>query len=237
MDNLFHSLKQLQSEKLCLEQKLHDEKRKRLSLEQECEQVSTTCSQTQEKHMRLAETHAIAEQKVEQSIKEVMSLQLEVDSKRPQMEQCQREIEMVKQEQSTMLLDFQDQLSSFSSNLFHAKSFYQKENLTTEMQREEQRAEELDKNIENMKSEVINLKDKLEKLDRKIDAGKSNFDLENTLVACYRASERDEGDLKKELSIIKDETASLQNALQNQASDGCQSIRPVNSEEDNAGNQ
>lgn len=212
MDNLFYSLKETQSEKLCLEQKLHEQKRIRHSSEAELDQESAKCSQIQEKHMRLADTHAIAEQKVEQSIKEVLSLQAEVDSKRPKMENNQQEIEMEKQDHTTRLFEFQNTLSEVAGDLFNAKKFHRKDNLNGELQRLLQVIEELDQEIVEMSDNAKHLTNTLEKLDKEVET--EIFKNNTMLLACCGAFEKDKADLKEELSHVKEESESLHQAME-----------------------
>ncbi|XP_012942185.1 uncharacterized protein LOC101856206 isoform X2 [Aplysia californica] len=78
MDNLFYSLKELQN-------------------------VTSKYSHIQEKHMRMSETLAVAQQKVEQSMKTFMSLQAEIERNRPKVREAKEEIESERNAQCQLL--------------------------------------------------------------------------------------------------------------------------------------
>ena len=164
MDNLFYSMKELQNEKVGLERKLHEVKRNRHTFEQEFEQESSKCSHIQDRHMRMSETYAVAQQKVEQGMKDIVNLQSDIDRNRPKLNDSQAQIDSEQETQSTSVNDFQDKLSTIASILFQAKNFYRKNLMTSEIQTAETTAIDIDRNGEGIALKVQDLSYQFEKL-------------------------------------------------------------------------
>ncbi|CAG5135270.1 unnamed protein product [Candidula unifasciata] len=214
IESLFFNLKELQNEKACVEQKLHEVKLKRHSLEQEIEHAASKCSHAQDKHRRMSEILAVARQKVEQTMATSLSLQADIEQSRPKLDQLQDAIEAEKKLQLLKLEEFETSLLGMSSQLFSARDFYKNSNLQNEINSTQKAHMELEQQVYRENKNVENLTTRLEKLTQSEQSSaliKSG--IEESLYICCRVMERDEEDIRADLSRIQDELQEIREII------------------------
>ncbi|RUS83037.1 hypothetical protein EGW08_009225 [Elysia chlorotica] len=212
LESLVYTLKELQSEKTCLEQKLQEQGLKKQSLEKNLEQESNKCAHVQEKHRRMAGTFAIAQQKVDATLTSCLSLQEEIEKIKPEMEKLQQSIAEEKQQQHKNILEFEAALSGIAAELFQARSFYKKSALQAEEANAEKAAFELERKAEKDEKEIQRMAQSLDSLSLEKDKSAA-FGCENSLLACYSAMERDRQDAEKYRNRVKAELKEIQDVL------------------------
>ncbi|XP_059159570.1 uncharacterized protein LOC131943445 [Physella acuta] len=216
MDNLFYTLKELQKEKNCLEQKLHVQKLNRHTLEQELEKASEKYSRMQEKHFKLAETLAVAQQKVNQTQGLSVGLQDEINRYRPKLEHLQLSIENEKQLQQKLMENFETSLDEIAGQLFEAKRFYNKATLTSEINKAELEQGELETKDADGHKRIHILKQNLNKIQLEKESQQlSHYGVEETLNLCLRALERDRINMVSFLEKVKADQREMHNILCN----------------------
>ncbi|BFZ00822.1 hypothetical protein BsWGS_03861 [Bradybaena similaris] len=215
MESLFFSLKELQNEKICVEQKLHEVKLKRHSLEQEIGHVTSKCNHVQEKHRRMSEILAVAQQKVDQTMATALSLQADIEQSRPKLDELQNAIEAEKKLQLQKIEEFETSLLKISSQLFSARDFYKTCNLKNEINNTHKAQIELEHQADRESKNVQRLTTHLEKLTQSEQpSALVTFGIEASLNTCCRVLERDQEDDKACLRQIQDELKEIREILQ-----------------------
>ncbi|KAK3753697.1 hypothetical protein RRG08_038344 [Elysia crispata] len=212
VENLVYTLKELQNEKACLEQKLQEQDMKKHSLEKSLEQESNKCAHVQEKHRRMAGTFAVAQQKVDTTLTTCMSLQEEIELIKPEMEKLQQSIQEEKRQQHKNIKEFEEALSEISAQLFQARNFYKKTTLQDETALAMKVAMELESKAEKDDKEIQRMTHALEKLTLERERS-SSFGCEKSLEACYSVMERDRQEAEKYRNRVKAELKEIQDVL------------------------
>lgn len=214
VENLIYTLKELQNEKVCLEQKLQEQDLQKQSLEQTLEQESNKCAHVQEKHRRMAGTFAVAQQKVDTTLTACVNLQEEIEKLKPQMELLQQAIAEEKKQQRRNIEAFEAALGEISAELFHARSFYKKDALQNQINLAKKEAGELEHKACTENKDIQRMTDDLERLTiEKKKASASKFGCEESLQACYSAIERDRQEAEEYRNRVKSELKEIQNVL------------------------
>ncbi|XP_071084427.1 synaptonemal complex central element protein 1-like [Haliotis cracherodii] len=169
VDSLLISLKDLQSEKNCLEQKLNKRREKRRQCECELERVEGKMMQVSDVHRKMVETLKVAQLKVTQTQGQTDSLEEANQRRRDRIAGINNNIANEKIKQQENVNSFEDKLSELTEDLMKARAHYKDENLHNLLVSSKEKLDELTQNLNNRNQEVKRLTDALEQLKSQTD--------------------------------------------------------------------
>merc|ERR1712025_105517 len=126
--------------------------------------------------------HAVARQKVEESMSDSVRLQGQLDNSKPKLADVQTAIEQEKNTLSCSVEEFQDKVGQIASELLEAKSFYKNTFLTTEADKRRKELENLDEKEQTLQLRKKPLKDQKETLEKKVQYCQSEYGVETLLA-------------------------------------------------------
>ncbi|XP_022340481.2 uncharacterized protein LOC111135066 [Crassostrea virginica] len=164
VDLLLHSLKEIQQEKNCLENKLAERRSQRRELENLLDIENNKLTQMKEGHEKLQETMKVAQLKETQT--QAMANRLE-DSNlqmRKNIGELNQNLSTEKERQLQNLEKFEKELSDIANQLICARQFYDDAFLTKEIGETEFHKSDLQSNVASCHQEQLDLQEKLHKL-------------------------------------------------------------------------
>ncbi|KAL5004361.1 hypothetical protein ScPMuIL_017817 [Solemya velum] len=164
VDALLHSLKELQNEKNCLEQKLNEQREKRRELEKSLNSVNAKYLQVSDINTKMVETLKVAQHKEAQAQSMANSLEETNTSQREQIDVLNNKIENEKANQFQEIQTFENQLSQITEELKICREFYSEIHLEGEISDVQKKKTEFGEKIEDMNTKVEEITIKMEKL-------------------------------------------------------------------------
>ncbi|XP_067668009.1 synaptonemal complex central element protein 1-like [Haliotis asinina] len=214
VDSLLISLKDLQSEKNCLEQKLNKCREKRRQCECELERVEGKMMQVSDVHRKMVETLKVAQLKVTQTQGQTDSLEEANQKRRDRIADINKNIANEKIKQQENVNSFEDKLSELTEELMKARAHYKDENLHNELVSNKEKLDELTETFRKRNQEVDTLVDAFEQL--KSQADEKDHEIPEETCKHIWQMMKDENQtihsylnqLQKDLKVIHDSTLS-----------------------------
>ncbi|XP_021360028.1 uncharacterized protein LOC110454701 [Mizuhopecten yessoensis] len=161
---LRHSLNEVQQERNCLENKLHEERAKRRGLEQELEKIKNKLVQVKDIHTKNTETAKVVHHKVGQIQALANSIEEENQARRNTIAEKNDKIESLKNSQHKEINKFEENLAAIADKLVAARKFYDDDNLSKEISILEERKQQMENKAGDIYQEMMALQSSFEEL-------------------------------------------------------------------------
>ncbi|XP_060078032.1 CAP-Gly domain-containing linker protein 1-like [Ylistrum balloti] len=171
---LRQGLNEVQQERTCLENKLHEQRAKRRGLEQELEKIKNKLSQVKDVHTKKAEISKVLHHKVGQIQALANSIEEDNQSRRKTINEKNNKIESLKEIQLEEIKSFEETLAALADKLVAARKFYDDNNLIKEISVIEERKQQMESQAGNFYQEMMALQSSFEELSLE-SQNKDNF--------------------------------------------------------------
>lgn len=164
VDLLLHSLKEIQQEKNCLENKLAERRSKRRELENLLDIENNKFSQMKEGHEKMQETMKVAQLKEAQTQSLANRMEESNQEMRESIKELNKKLMIEKERQTENVENFQKELSDIANHLINARSFYEDSSLNQVIGEAEFHKTDIQSKVVNCHQEYLDLQQRLENL-------------------------------------------------------------------------
>ncbi|XP_033759885.1 uncharacterized protein LOC117342031 [Pecten maximus] len=161
---LRQSLNEVQHERSCLENKLHEQRAKRRGLEQELEKTKVKLAQMKDLHTKRTEISKVLHHKVGQFQTLANSIEEENQTRRKTIAEKNGQIASLKENQLEEIKTFEENLAVIADKLVAARKFYDDGNLSQEISAIEERKLQMESKAADFYQEMMALQSSFEEI-------------------------------------------------------------------------